>query len=135
MSRDLAILRGTRPNTVVAYADPPMSLRGSAKVATKFASIFFSDYDPVRDRGTDFMRRYRTGRIMTQARLEQEFAIAVAEILRQLGPQSDVDGSEALVRARLDAAEISQNREAYLRVRLITRNNEVAIQLPMGEAS
>jgi hypothetical protein len=131
MSLDLAIIRGAKPNTTVAYATPSLVQEGTLKVVTKFASIFFSDFNPTRDRGTDFIRRYRTGRILTAARLRQEFAIAAAEVIRQLGDQTGVPDTEALVQARLLEAEIATNYETYLRVLLTTRSGEVDIQLPV----
>ena len=135
MTIDLAIVQDQKPLTTVSYASPPLAQEGSAKVVTKFASIFFSDYDPLRDRGTNFMERYRTGRILTTSRLRQQFAIAASEVIRQLGDQSGVDDDEALTRAQLEEAQISSNYEAFLRVRLFTRNGSVSIQIPVERVS
>lgn len=135
MTTDLAIIRDEKPRTTVSYASPPLAQRGSAKVATKFASLFFAHYDPVRDRGTQFIPRYSTGRITTTSRIRQEFAFAAAEVIRQLGDQSGVPDSEALVRASLLEAVIAPNREAFLSVRLLTRNEEVVIRLPVERIS
>ena len=131
MTTDLAVVRGEKPDTTVAYASPPLAQEGSAKLITRFASIFFSDYDAIRDRGTNFMLRYRTGRILTTARLRREFSIAASEVIRQLGDQSQFPDDETIVRIKLEDASIAANYESFLRVKLFTRNGSVTIQLPV----
>lgn len=131
MTTDLAILRDVKPRTTVAYASPPLALEGSGKLVTRFASIFFSDYDAIRDRGTDFMRKYRTDRILTTARLRREFSIAASEVIRQLGDQSQYPDEETITRIKLEDAQIAANYESFLRVKLFTRNGAVTIQVPV----
>lgn len=131
MTLDLAIIRDEKPDTTVSYASPQLAQDGTAKLVTRFASIFFSDYDPVRDRGTDFMQKYRTSRILTTARLRQQFSIAASETIRQLGDQSEFPDEETIVRIKLEDAQIATNYDSYLRVKLFTRNGSVTIQLPV----
>ena len=135
MSTDLAIIRDEKPYTTVSYASPSLAQRDTPKLVTRFASIFFSDYDSIRDRGTNFMIKYRTGQILTAARLRQQFAIAASEVIRQLGDQSAYPAEVTLVRAYLEDAQISTNYEAYLRVKLFTPLGETTITYPVERVS
>lgn len=130
MSRDLAIFQGQKPATTVRYASTA-TLEGTAKLVTKFASLFLSDYDVTRDRGTDFNADMVAGLIRTNAQILQRFALAAAEVTRQLGDQSVLPPSEQLLRADLtDFARVGA--AIRLSVTLRTVDGSVDLQLPVG---
>ena len=83
MSFDLAIFQGQKPNTVLRYASAA-TLQGTAKLVNRFAFLFLSDYDSTRDRGTYFNAAMRAGTIRTNSQILQQFALAAAEVTRQL---------------------------------------------------
>jgi hypothetical protein len=130
MSRDLAVFQGQKPRTTVRYASAA-TLEGSAKLVTRFTSLFLSDYDAVRDRGTDFNAAMLAGEIRTNAQILQRFSLAAAEVVRQLGNQSGLPSSERLQRA--DLADFAR-LEASIRlsVTLRTPDGTVDLQLPVG---
>jgi len=130
MSRDLAVFQGQKPTTTVRYA-AAATLEGTAKLVTRFASLFLSDYDAVRDRGTDFNAEMLAGSIRTNAQVLQAFALAAAEVTRQLGDQSEYPPAEQLIRADLTSfLRISDSLS--LTVTLQTLDGSVDLQLPVG---
>jgi hypothetical protein len=131
MTTDLAIFREQGAATQVAWASPGRVLENSPKLITRFASIFFSDFNATRDRGTDFPRLYRTGRLLTTAKLRQQFALAASEVIRQLGDQSGYPDHEQIVRAVLESATVNPDYTTKLVVRLVTQNGDVVITFPL----
>jgi len=130
MSRDLAVFQGQKPATAIRYASAS-SLDGSAKLVTRFASLFLSDYDATRDRGTDFNAAMLAGQIRTNAQILQRFSLAAAEVTRQLGDQSALPPTEQLLRA--DLTDFSRVDDSiFLSVTLRTSDGSVDIQLPVG---
>lgn len=130
MSRDLAVFQGQKPNTVVRYASEA-SLEGTAKLVNRFAFLFLSDYDSVRDRGTFFNANMTAGLIRTNAQILQYFALAAAEVIRQLGDQSRSPVTERILRADLTSFVRGVDSIA-LQVTLVTPDGAVDLQLPVG---
>lgn len=130
MSRDLAVFQGQKPNTTKRYARAE-TLEGTAKLVTRFTSLFLSDYDPSRDRGTDFNATMLAGGIRTNSQIVQNFALAASEVVRQLGDQSALPDTEHIVRADLTAFARTDHA-LQLTVTLRTPNGSVDLQLPVG---
>ena len=130
MSFDLAIFQGQKPNTVLRYASAA-TLQGTAKLVNRFAFLFLSDYDSTRDRGTYFNAAMRAGTIRTNSQILQQFALAAAEVTRQLGDQSGHPVTEQLVRADLTSFQRIEST-ILLTVALRTPNGSVDLQLPVG---
>lgn len=128
MSYDLQILRGTAP-VAVAYASEPHVLQGSAKLATRFASLFLSDFDPVRNRGTDFLAAMRRG-LRSDADVLIAFTQASFKVLTQLGDQDDLPASEHLIRADLTSHTLFTDH-LTINVTLRTRDGVTAFVLPL----
>ena len=133
MSRDLAIFRNTGDATTVAYT-PGATLQGSAKLVTRFASLCLSDYDASRDRGTAFSSLLRAGSLGTSAQVTTQFALARAEVTRQLGDQSAYPESEQLETVTLTSFTRAPPT-LLLEVQLGTPEGIVDIQLPVGAGS
>ena len=130
MTIDLAVFEGQKPDTTVRYATPDR-LQGSGKLVVRFASLFLSDYDATRDRGTTFCAMMLKGAIRTNAQIQQYFALAAAEIKRQLGDQSALPSTEQLQRISLTDFNLVGDT-LMLRVTLGTADGTVDIQLPVG---
>ena len=130
MTTDLAVFEGQKPNTTIRYATPDR-LQGTGKLVVRFASMFLSDYDATRDRGTNFCQLMLDGAIRTNAQIQQYFALAAAEIKRQLGDQSALPEAEQIQRISLTDFGIVNNT-LMLKVTLGTGNGTVDLQLPVG---
>jgi hypothetical protein len=130
MSRDIAVFQGQKPNTTVRYA-AAAQLQGTAKLVTRFASLFLSDYDAVRDRGTTFNAEMLAGTIRTNAQILQSFALAASEVIRQLGDQSLSPTTERILRADLTTF-IRGTSSILLSVTLVTPDGTTDLQLPVG---
>ncbi len=132
MTFDLQILRGSNQPTpsVVAYASPPLAMEGTAKIAQKFAHLFLREYDPVRNRGTQFPGLMKTGQILTDSAVITNFTAAVLRIIRELGDQSELPGSEQIARADLTSHALSSDL-VTLNVRLTTGDGTVDFVLPV----
>lgn len=128
MSLDLQILRGVI-RVKVAYSDPGMVLQGSAKLATRFASLFLSEFDPVRNRGTDFIPAMRRG-LRSDADVLLAFTQAAFRVQTQLGDQAALPASEQLVRAELTSHTLFTD-SLTLQVRLRTRDGETVFAIPL----
>ncbi len=128
MTYDLQILRGTT-RVKVAYSDPAMALAGSAKLATRFASLFLTDNDPILNRGTDFVPALRRG-LRTDAAIQLAFTLAAFDVMTQLGNQSGLPASERLARAELLGHTIFSDH-LTLNVRLHTLDGVTVFTMPL----
>lgn len=130
MSRDIAVFQGQKPTTRIRYASGA-TLEGTAKLVNKFAFLFLSNYDSVRDRGTAFNAAMLAGLIRTNAQILQYFAMAASEVIRQLGDQSVLPTTEQI--SRIDLTDFSRTNDSlYLSVTLRTPDGSVDLQLPVG---
>jgi hypothetical protein len=109
-------------------------VEGSAKVAQKFATLFLSDYDSIRKRGTGFVPAMRAGRIRTDASVVTNFTAAVLAITQQLGDQSALPASERLVGASLLAHSIFGDTLS-LTIQVLTANGSLNFVLPLKQVS
>jgi hypothetical protein len=107
-----------------------MALQGTAKAAQKFAHLFLREYDPIRNRGTQFPILMKTGRILTDSAVVTNFTAAVLRIIRELGDQTDLPGSEQIARADLTSHALSSD-SITLNVRLTTGDGTVDFILPV----
>jgi len=69
--------------------------------------------------------------LLTTAKLRQQFALAAAEVIRQLGNQSRYPSHEQIVRVILDSATVNPDYTTKLVVRLVTQNGDVVITFPL----
>lgn len=133
MSDDLQLLHGNnngRP-AGLSYSVPANVLRGSAKLATRFANLFLSDLDPVTGRGTSFVAAMRRGALRTDVAVRLEFTDASFDLIEQLGDQSALPPSERLVRADLLSHSLF-DASLTLTVQLTTADGTTDFILPIA---
>lgn len=116
---------------------------GVQKVAQTWTNLFFTDRNSIPldpDRGSDFMRAVRMGRIQVNADIEAEFNIA-AERIRRTMDQDAVEAGDLPDDERLDEAVLLDydiNRELsrlYLKVKLRTMagdSREIYLPVPVA---
>ena len=104
---------------------------GVQKVAQQWATLFLTDRGTVlgkSNRGTDFLRAVRTGRIQVDEDIPAQFSTAAERV--RITMELDADGEELEDDEILDEAELleySIDRVAallYLKVRITTRAGE-----------
>ncbi len=132
MSYDLLVVRGpNRPIPAdVAYASPGLATSGSTAAAQRFIALFLSDRDTVTNRGTDFIPALKRGAIRNDSAVILNFALAVVQVIQELGDQSALPSSEQIVRADLVAHSLFSDKLS-LTVKLSTLDGVVEFPIPI----
>jgi hypothetical protein len=133
MTYDLQILRGANQSapTVVAYATPESAaITGPAAAAQRFAILFLSEFSSQPVRGCTFQTLLKNGRIANDAAVILNFALAVVQIMQQMGDQSALPLNEQIVRADLIAHTLF-SANLSLTVQLTLAGGTITIPIPI----
>ncbi len=130
MSYDLAILHGQMTGQMT-YAVGAQAIDGTPKVIGKFAWLFSSARDLVRNRGTEFSTLLAKGLLRTNSDIIIAFTTAVQTVLDQLGDQRGLPASEQLVGADLLSQAIEGDK-VHLVIQLRTLDGVTTFPLAVN---
>ena len=79
-------------------------------IVGRFQALLLSYYDDVTQQGTSLLSQLRSGQIMSSAAVQSRFTLAVAQVLQQMGGQSEFPTSQQIQRVDLSSYTLASGR-------------------------